>query len=509
MTRPVQPIDSPLDDDAVRRDLKNLTVGGGVHMLAGQITVSLINLVALTVLARILSPRDYGLVALVLVVTSFMSLFSEAGLPLATVQYENLTHHQLSNLTWISGSIGLVLSLSLLTLARPMARLYDEPLVTDIAIGLAAVFFLRGSTVQQWALLRRQMRFKALAGIEVAAALISAATGIAAALLGAAYWALVVRELSSAAVKMFSVWLVSGWYPGRPKHLREMGKLVRFGGTFGLFGLVVYIRNNLDRLLIGLHLPAAQLGLYTRAFHISALPRVVHSPIDFVVIPALSRLQSEPARFERVFASALNALAWTTAPLAALILALANDVVLSVLGAQWLDAGPLLQILAIALITHPILAADIWLFAALGRASQMLRWGLLSLPVFAVAFLVGLAWGVTGVAIGFVVAALTTRMAGLLFASRGTPVRIRELVIACTKPYALATLGCIVMWLISSALPTMSAPGRLAAAGLGGFSAMALATVAWPAARKEVRDLFSYTFKALAGRRVERREGPA
>src|SRR5439155_16698701 len=143
--------------------LKGRTIASGAVTLSAQGCKFLLNLVSTMVLARLLTPRDFGLFAMVATITGFLRVFKDAGLSVATVQRERITHAQVSNLFWINVVVSALSAFILAGLAPVIARFYHNPRVVSVTVLLSATFLISGSTVQHQALLKRQMRFKALA----------------------------------------------------------------------------------------------------------------------------------------------------------------------------------------------------------------------------------------------------------------------------------------------------------------------------------------------------------
>src|SRR5947207_11319044 len=177
--------------DHLLPDLKRRTISGGVVTMSAQAAKFALNLVSTVILARLLTPRDFGLVAMVTAVTGFLAMFRHAGLATPTVQREHLTHAQVSNLFWINLGVSGLCALILAALSPIIARFYHDSRITLIMLLLSTTFLIGGFRVQHLALLNRQMRFKAIAIIEVGSMAIGVLVGVIMALLRYRYWSLV------------------------------------------------------------------------------------------------------------------------------------------------------------------------------------------------------------------------------------------------------------------------------------------------------------------------------
>ncbi|HXH86569.1 MAG TPA: oligosaccharide flippase family protein, partial [Nitrospira sp.] len=198
-------------------DIKQRTLRGGFAKVFVQAINFFLRIISLMVLARLLDPKDFGLVGMVMAVAGVFSLFKDAGLSMATVQRESITREQSSTLFWINMLVGAVLAFLLIVAAPILVSFYHERRLFWVAVVLAADFLFTGAAAQHSALLQRQMRFVALAVIEIFALVAGIAVGIGMALGGWGYWALVGMAVVQPAVSAVGYWLTSRWIPGLPR----------------------------------------------------------------------------------------------------------------------------------------------------------------------------------------------------------------------------------------------------------------------------------------------------
>lgn len=370
-----------------------------------------LNFTAAAVLARLLSPKEFGLVGMVLGVTGLVGIFKELGLSTATVQRETITQQQVSNLFWINVVVSGILGVICVGLAPLVAWFYRDPRVAGIMLALSLTFLLTGSTVQHQALLTRQMRFRTLAVIDVTSMFIGFTTACCLAWFGFAYWALVAQQLVNAVCSLVFTWSASGWRPAAPKRNSGVRPMLSFGAHLALSDLVGRLSANSDSILIGRFFGAAPLGLYTRASVLLARPlEQVLTPISAVLIPVLSRLQSDPERYRRTFMRAYDALALVTFPFAAMCLVLSKPLVLVILGPKWTSAIPLFSAFALVAITSPLSAVPSWMFESQGRGRDQLHNHTLAGAVTVGAYLVGLHWGPLGMILALAFTSLVIRL---------------------------------------------------------------------------------------------------
>lgn len=208
-------------------------------------------LVTLVILARILPPAAFGLLAMVASLNLVLDLLKELGLSSATIQRNDLTQAQVSALFWINAGAGFLLAALLALVAPLLADFYDQPDLTAVARWLALGFAMSGLTVQHWALLRRQMRFGAIAGLETVADYAGYAAAIGLAVAGEGYWALVAQRLITPAVLMVGSWLVCRWRPARPAAAPGLRELLNFGASVTVSGFATALSRSFDQIMIG------------------------------------------------------------------------------------------------------------------------------------------------------------------------------------------------------------------------------------------------------------------
>lgn len=472
-----EPFDVHFSTGHLNADIEGRSVRGGAVTLIGQAVRFLVQLLSTAVLARLLTPQDYGLFAMIVTVTVFVTSFKDMGLSLATVQKAHINHAQVSTLFWVNVLVGLVLMCALDALAPAIACFYKDERLIGITFAMAASFLLVGLTVQHQALLRRQMRFKAIVVIDILSFSIGTAVGIGLAWAGAGYWALIVTQLVTAFIALMAVWIACRWRPGAPVRGSGVRSMLAFGGHLTFFGIINYFSRNLDNVLIGAYWGPQLLGLYSRAYSLLLLPMgQIVAPITAVAMPALSRLQDEPERFRHLYVKAVKMIAYATMPIVAAMCVLSREVVQVFLGDQWLEAAPIFQILALAAIWQPVCITTGWIYTSLNETRRMARWGLISAPVIILSFFVGLPWGPKGVAACYALATWILVYPFFAFAARCSSVKARDVFSNVYRPFALSLVvglamyaagfpleGARPLWVIACALASGSVVFALAA----------------------------------------------
>lgn len=442
-----KPLPAELDEnrhfgtDHLKADLARRTARSGAVTIASQGIKFLAGMAATIALARLLTPRDYGLIGMVAVVTGFISMFKDLGLSAATIQKEEITADQISTLFWVNVGVSLVVMLLTVAIAPGVAWFYGESRLTLITIGFAAGFLFGGLTVQHEALLRRQMRFGALAATEIISIAVGLIVSVTLAWRGAGYWSLVANQLVQGLTYAIGVWIVSGWRPGKPMRHSGIRSMLAFGRNLTGFHMVNYFARNLDNMLIGRFWGSVPLGLYAKGYQLLLLPiDQINSPIAAVAVPALSRLTKTPERYRTAYLRILEKIAMVTMPGMAFMIATSDWIVYLVLGPKWMSVSPIFALLGIAGMVQPILNTAGWLYITQGRTHQMFQFGLIASTIIIISIIAGLPWGPLGVALAYSITfVLVVTPLVFYYAGREGPVRSHDFY-RTIAPFACASL---------------------------------------------------------------------
>jgi O-antigen/teichoic acid export membrane protein len=481
--------------DHLEHDLGRRSVRGGAATLAGQVARLVLQLGSTAVLARLLVPEDFGLLAMVAVFTGLVPLFQDLGLSTATVQRARITHEQVSNLFWIQVGAGLVLAGITAALAPVVGAFYGEPRLVAITIAVGGTIAIGSLRAQHTALLRRQMRFATVASIDIASLAFGVLTAIVLAARGAGAWALVALAACQAAAAVVLTIAATGWWPGRPRRGVGTTEMVRFGGRVTAASLCNYTVRNADNLLVGRFVGAGALGVYSKAYSLLMLPlHQVAGPIGAVALPALSRLQNEPERFASYYLRAVHTIAYASMPLAVVLGVCAEDVVAVLLGPRWHEAAAVFRVFALFAWVQPLVSASGWVMLARDRADRMLRWSALQVVVLVTAYAIGLRGGAFGVAVASTVASLVMFVPTLAFAFHGSRVSLVSVFRAAGRPALVAAaVGVGVFVAREALLPSDAAVGLRVTVSMVAAAVTALALAAlWPKFRLDLAALLSH-----------------
>jgi O-antigen/teichoic acid export membrane protein len=418
------------------KDLKQRVIRGGFAKMCSQGASFLIRMGSLMILARLLDPKDFGLVGMVTAVIGVFNLFRDFGLSAAAVQrITTVTREQASTLFWVNILVGAILGLLSLAMAPFAVLFYHEPRLFGITAVLASGFLFNAAGVQHSAMLERQMRFTTLSLIDIVSLLTSILVGIGMALHGYGYWALVATTTVTPLVYTVCVWLTTAWVPGRPHQRVGLRSMMRFGGTLTLNSLVMYIATNFEKVLLGRFWGADAIGVYGRAYQLVNIPNDnLNSAASGVAFAALSRLQDNPPRFRNYFLKGYALVLSLTVPITVACALFADDMISVFLGPKWQSAVPIFRLLAPTTLAFAIINPMGWLLMSLGLVGRGLRMALVFAPFMIAGYLIGLPYGPIGIACAYSATMTLCVIPMVVAAVRGTVISVRDILLTVSRP---------------------------------------------------------------------------
>jgi PST family polysaccharide transporter len=439
-------------------DLKEKAIRSGFAKLCAQIANFLLRVGSLMVLARLLDPKDFGLVGMVTAVTGVLNLFKDFGLSTVTVQRPTMTDQQTSMLFWLNLLVGGMLGFLSLASAPILVAFYQEPRLFWVTVILSAGFLFNAAGVQHTALLQREMRFTAVAVIEILSLITSSVVGIGMAFAGFGYWALVGWSLVLPAVSSVGAWLVTAWIPEGPSLDVGMRSMMRFGGTVTLNGLVVYIAYNLDKVLLGRFWGTEVLGMYGRANQLISLPTDnLNSAVGGVVFSALSRIQDDPYLLQSYFLKGYAIVLTLTIPITIACALFADDLIFLLLGPKWQHAAVIFRLMSPTVLVFALINPWGWLLYATGRVGRSLNIALVLAPLVIGGYVIGLPYGPNGVALGFSAMMVVWVLPHVAWCIKGTSISPRAVWLAVSSPFLAGIVAgataLAVQWYLGRSLP--------------------------------------------------------
>lgn len=437
----------PTSDDVDIADLRQKSVRGGMVTMASQAISIAIQLASTVILARLLSPDDYGIIAMVMAITAFAGIFRDLGLSSAAVQKKDLTRAQQSNLFWLNVAMGTVLTAIVAAASPLVAWFYGQPELTLVTIALSFTFVIGSLGTQHGARLVREMQFGRRAVATIAGSIAGLTTSVTLALQGFAYWALVWGLLSAAITTTVLLFILSPFRPALFSRNAGIREMLGFGANVTVFELVNYFHRNLDNVLIGKFWGAEALGLYSRAYQLLMFPiTAIRGPINAVAFPAMSRLQNQPDAYRAYYRRVTQLLAFVSMPITAFLFVASAPIIEFLLGREWLGVSPLFSLLALTAFIQPVAGLRGMVLLSSGQSRRYVQWGIFNAVCVSIGFLVGVRWGGVGVAVAYAIVNYAILYPSLLLAFKNTSLRSSDFFVPILGPAVSSMVAVVMTW---------------------------------------------------------------
>jgi len=441
------------------RELKRLAVRGAAATLSAAALSLPLRVVPTILLARLLMPADFGVVAMVTTFSLLLQSFGTSGFSEAVIQRKEMNRYLASNLFWVTNAIGLILTLGFAASGPLLAHFFRNPLVTRVTIGISIAIFIGGAGTIHLALLRRAMRFASLSANDMIALVAYTATATLLALRGWGYWALVGAIVAQALSGTIGAFCLCRWVPSLPRG--GVGTRALLGFAIKVYGRFSanYFARNFDNLLVGWRFNAAALGYYKKAYDLFALSASqLTSPLDNVALSALSRLNHDPDRLKRYLANTLGIVALIGMAVGADLTLVGKDVVRLLLGPQWSESGRIFQLFGPGIGVMLLSSTVGWIHLSIGKPGRWLRWTLVESIATALSFVLAIPWGPAGIAVAWSVSYWALLIPAFWYAGRPIGFGASFLIVAVWRYGASSLLAGLVTVAVFRGTPIWASP---------------------------------------------------
>jgi O-antigen/teichoic acid export membrane protein len=388
----------------------------------GQVTT----LIVFALLARLLDPSAFGLIALANIFVAFAKVFADQGFAMAIIQRRDLQPAHLNTAFWTNVAVGLLLMCVTIASAGWIALLFKTPELAAIIRWLSIVFLVSSLSAVQQALLVREFKFKYLAIRSLTATVVGGIVGVSMAFLGYGVWSLVGQQLAHSLVQIFLLWRVSQWRPAIEFSNRHLKDLVSYGANIVGINLAEFVNRNADNFLIGFYLGPIALGYYALAYKLfSTLLRLFVSITGRVVFSSFSAIQASKERMRKAFYSATQMTSLITFPMFSGLAVIAPYLIVLVFGQQWQASVPVIQLLALVGILETVYLYNANVMLAMGKPSWKLKLNLINALINLVAFAIAVRWGIVAVAAAYVIRAYLLSPIALILVRKLIDIQIR------------------------------------------------------------------------------------
>ena len=460
------------------------------------------------ILARLLTPADFGLIAMVGAVMGIAELVRDFGMTGAIIQAKDLSERVWQSLLWLSAFIGILLSIVVALCAPLIALLFNEPRLVAVTLLMAPGVFLSGLVMPLQARATKDLRFGTLATLDVSTMALGVVAGVVTALLGWGYWSLVAMAGAQFLVRLVVLWSIVRPRFGPPRIVRETWALVGTGGSIFGAELLGYAEKNLDNVIIGAQLGPTVLGQYSRAYALFLLPlQQMNGPLGRVALPVLSALRDQGDRYRRYIRSSALVVGYLTLPTYAVAAGIAQPLVLLLLGPNWSIAATLFSLLAIAGFGQAIGRLRTWLYISLGRSHRQFAYDLVARPIIIAGYFFGIWWGgINGLVITYGLLTLLLLVPGFAWAIHGTFVKGRDIYGPLVRPALMAILAFSGSFFVSRLVPT---PLAILEILVGGVAALCLIAplFLFRGYRRDIAQLMDFVKRMRGPKRAVAEEG--
>lgn len=382
-------------------NLKSQTIKGVFWSFIEKFGSQLILLISQIVLARLLEPKDFGLLGMLAIFIAVSQAFIDSGFDNALIQKKEVNQTDYSTVFYFNITIGIVLYLILFFAAPLIADFFHQPLLVDLTRVVCIVLAVNSFGLIQFVKFKIEMNFKAIAQVVVIANLLSAFVGIAMALMGFGVWALAGQIIGIYFFRTVLFWIKSSWRPSFIFSFQSFKQLFSFGSKLLLSGIINQVFQNIYLMVIGRIFSASLLGFYTQAKKLQEVPvTTLAQVVGNVTFPAFSKIQDDNVKLREGFRKLIKLMVFINFPLMLGLAVVAEPLLVLILGEKWLPSVPYFQLLCIAGMIYTLHASNLNILKVKGRSDLFLYLEIIKKTIVVIAIFIGLNWGIIGLIVG-------------------------------------------------------------------------------------------------------------
>lgn len=359
------------------------------------------------ILARILSPEDFGLLGMIVVFSGLADILKNFGFSAALIQKDEVSDQHYNSVFWLNVFLGLIITGAFQLLAPVIATTYHQPALENITRVYSFVYLIGSFNIVQETLLQKKMEFKRLFYMEAFAIVISGVAALIMAFNSYGVWTLVWQYILITIISSTVLWITSSWKPAFTFKFTSLRELHKFSINLVGADLLNYAARNIDNFLIGKYIGVAALGIYSRAYFLMLQPlSITNQLIARVMFPLLVSFKNNFNELKRIYLKATRLIAFVVFPFITFAFVAAKPFILLLLGSKWIEVATLLRVFCIYCLVDTIGITTVWIYKATGHTHAMFKWGIYNAIIIISAILIGMQWGITGVAVSYTAAFL-------------------------------------------------------------------------------------------------------
>jgi PST family polysaccharide transporter len=481
---------------ATGKGLRRTAVRGAGAAIAGSAGTFAVGIGSVVILARLLTPADFGVVTMVTTFSLLLRSFGLNGFTELIMQREEITDSLASNLFWINLGIGTLLTLGFASAGPLLALFYHNPAVVHVTRGMSLTIVIGCLGYMHTGLLQRALQFRATATIGFTGQVVQVITSIVLAMAGWHYWALVWASIMQTATVVAGTWLMCRWIPSRPGRVPGTGSGFKFAMNVYFHFAFSYVTRNMDNLLVGWRFGDRALGFYKKAYDLFVMPETqLLAPLSAVVVGTLSRVNRDREQYQRYFLRTIAVLALLGMGIGADFALVGQDLFRVLLGPGWEEAGRIFALFGPGIGVMLLYNTHGWIHLSIGRPERWFRWGLMEFVCTASLFLLTLRWGPSGIAFAWTASYFLLMFPGFWYAGKPIGLGMGPLLAVIWKFFAASVGAGLGTALIVRSMPYLAtlsgAPGafvRMVAVSLVFFGLYIVGIIALHQGLKPISD---------------------
>jgi len=485
--------------------LKEKTIGGFTWSFIDSLAGQGIGFVVGIVLARLLSPKDFGMIGMIVIFTALSQSLIDSGFTQALIRKRNCGQKDYSTAFYFNIAAGTFLYLILFISAGPISYFFDEPQLVLLIRVSAISLIINGIGLVQRTILAKQINFKLQAKISITSGIISGAVGIGMALHGWGVWSLVWKNVIQSLATVIFLWVYSNWRPSFLLNSVCFRELFGFGSKLLAADLIDTAYRNIYYLVIGKYFSAVELGHYMRADEFKNIPSAnLNNIIGRVSYPVLSSIQDDSKRLKAGFKKLTMGTMFISFTLMLGMAAVAEPLVLVLVGRKWLPCVPYLQLLCFVGMLYPLHALNLNVLNVKGRSDLILKLELLKKPMFVPMIVIGVFYGIKIMIIGTIFSSFLALLLNSYWSGKMIKYPLKEQVFDIAPSFVIAGVMGAIVFLIDRWLPFTPILSLGIELSCGFVVLVGIAKSVGLSAYKEMEEIFVSNFMAILNCREAR-----
>lgn len=427
--------------------LKKQTVSGIIWTGVQQFSTMGISFLSNIVLARLLSPDDYGCIGILAIFIVVATLFVNGGFAAALVQKKNPTNEDYCTVFYWNIAVSAILYGILYFSAPLIAQFYKIAMLSDVLRVQGIILFINALSIVQQNILRKELKFKKLSYIQLTSVIISVAIAISLAYNGFGVWALVIQQLALGIITTIILWMTAKWHPALCFSTKSFKELFSYGAYMLMSDILNGICDNIQGLIIGRRYSVTDMGYYSQAKRLETVPtQSISNAVSQVIFPVFSKIQDDKDKLYTATRKGLRSMNFFNIPLMMLLITIADSLLVLLYSEKWIESIPYFRILCVAGLVNCMQSINYQLVCAVGKSKVMFRWNMVKRICGLLFILGGMYWGIFGMMWGMVLSFYFTYIVNAMLASSYSGYTLCKQVVDAVPVLAISIVASLVTY---------------------------------------------------------------